>query len=248
MLFNQGTLIVPASRRPEVVAQAIETQRVQALTTSPTFLNLLIYSGALDRFDLSSLQVVNYGTEPMPERVLERLSAALPATRFSQAYGLTETGIVPTRSEASTSNWMRIGDASCDIRVVDGLLEVRGATTMLGYLNAESPFTADGYLKTGDAVVQKGDLYRIVARGAHGNRDISRRAKRVDRYVSTPPLLVLRGPAAVGAHSAQNSHHDRSIARRAFRWQRRSAFKNTDQLCERPAQFGAGGPFAHERQ
>ncbi|MFM0643888.1 long-chain fatty acid--CoA ligase [Paraburkholderia bryophila] len=164
VLFNQGTLIVPASRRPEVVAQAIETQRVQALTTSPTFLNLLIFSGALERFDLSSLQVVNYGTEPMPERVLERLTAVLPATRFSQAYGLTETGVVPTRSESSRSNWLKIGGAGCEVRVVDGLLEIRSETTMLGYLNAESPFTADGYFKTGDAVVQKGDHYRIVGR------------------------------------------------------------------------------------
>ncbi|QDQ84107.1 class I adenylate-forming enzyme family protein [Paraburkholderia megapolitana] len=164
VLFNQGTLVVPASRRPEVVAQAIETQRVQALTTSPTFLNLLIFSGALERFDLGSLQVVNYGTEPMPERVLERLTAALPATRFSQAYGLTETGVVPTRSESSTSNWLKIGGEGCDVRVVDGLLEIRSETTMLGYLNAENPFTADGYFKTGDAVVQKGDHFRIVGR------------------------------------------------------------------------------------
>lgn len=164
VLFNQGLLIIPASRRPEVVAQTIETQRVQAITTSPTFLNLLVFSGALDQFDLSSLEVVNYGTEPMPERLLERLAAALPATRFSQAYGLTETGVVPTRSESSTSNWLRIGGPQCDVRVVDGLLEIRGATTMLGYLNAQSPFTTDGYFKTGDAVVQKGELFQIVGR------------------------------------------------------------------------------------
>jgi long-chain acyl-CoA synthetase len=164
VLFNQGMLVVPASRRPEIVAQAIETHRVQALTTSPTFLNLLIFSGALDRYDLSALEVVNYGTEPITERVLERLSAALPRTRFSQAYGLTETGIVPTRSASSTSNWVRIGGPGCDVRVVDGLLEVRSATTMLGYLNAPSPFTDDGYFRTGDAVVRDGELFRIVGR------------------------------------------------------------------------------------
>lgn len=164
VLFNRGTLVIPVERRPESVAQAIDIHRVQALTTSPTFLNLLIVSGALTRYDLTSLQVVNYGTEPISESVLGHLTRALPKTRFSQAYGLTETGIVPTQSESSTSNWMRIGAPGCDVRIVDGLLEIRNATTMLGYLNDEDPFTEDGYFKTGDAVLQKGDLFQIIGR------------------------------------------------------------------------------------
>ena len=50
------------------------------------------------------------------------------------------------------------------MRVVDRLLEVRSATTMLGYLNAPSPFTDDGYFRTGDTVVHDGELFRIVGR------------------------------------------------------------------------------------
>ena len=35
---------------------------------------------------------------------------------------------------------------------------------MLGYLNAPSPFTKDGYFITGDQVLQKGDYIKILGR------------------------------------------------------------------------------------
>lgn len=35
---------------------------------------------------------------------------------------------------------------------------------MLGYLNAKSPFTEDGWFMTGDAVEVKGDYFRILGR------------------------------------------------------------------------------------
>jgi long-chain acyl-CoA synthetase len=64
-LSNGGTLVVLHDRSPEVVCQAIETNRVELLPTSPTFINLLLVSGAHQRYDLSSLQLLTYGTEPM---------------------------------------------------------------------------------------------------------------------------------------------------------------------------------------
>jgi len=49
------------------VCAEIEGHRVQLLPTSPTFLNLLLVSEAYRRHDLSSLELVTYGTEVMPE-------------------------------------------------------------------------------------------------------------------------------------------------------------------------------------
>ncbi len=163
-LFNGGCLVIPASRQPAPVAKAIEQHRVQALTTSPTFLNLLLLSGAFEDHDLGSLEVINYSAEPMPEQVLHRLHKLLPHARLSQSYGLTETGVVPARSESSRSGWMKLGDEACQVRVVDGLLEIRNNSTMLGYLNAPSPFTEDGFYRTGDAVVQRGDWMKVLGR------------------------------------------------------------------------------------
>ena len=48
-------------------------------------------------------------------------------------------------------------------RVVDGLLEVKAKSAMLGYLNAPSPFTDDGWFKTGDSVLENG-YYKILGR------------------------------------------------------------------------------------
>ncbi|MDA0910437.1 MAG: fatty acid--CoA ligase family protein [Proteobacteria bacterium] len=164
ILFNVGKLIVPPSRLPEAVAQAIEKHRVESITVSPTFLNLSVMSGVLTRYNLSSLQVVSYGTEPMPETLLAILIQQLPWVSFSQAYGLTETGVLPVKSVASSSTWLRFDKTKCDVRIVNGLLEVKVNTSMLGYLNAPSPFTLDGYLKTGDMAQKEGDNYRVVGR------------------------------------------------------------------------------------
>lgn len=164
VLFNQGTLVVPASRAPDTVAAAIERHGVQTLTTSPTFLNLLVFSGALERYDLGSLAIVNYGTERMPASLLAVLAQRLPRVRFAQAYGATETGVIPARSVSSTSTWITFDERECDVRVVDGLLEVKTKTSMLGYLNAPSPFTEDGYFKTGDAVLKEGNMVQVLGR------------------------------------------------------------------------------------
>jgi len=43
-------------------------------------------------------------------------------------------------------------------------LRVRATSSMLGYLNALSPFDAGGWFDTGDAVIQEGDYYRILGR------------------------------------------------------------------------------------
>lgn len=164
ILFNVGKLVIPASRSPDVVAQAIAQHHVETITTSPTFLNLLVMSGALMRHDFSSLKVINYGTEAMPESLLVVLTQQLPWVRFSQAYGLTESGVLPVKSVSSLSTWLTFDKTQCDVRIVNGLLEVKVKTNMLGYINAPSPFTPDGYLRTGDAVQQEGDRYRVLGR------------------------------------------------------------------------------------
>jgi len=165
VLSNAGCVVTVPKRSPEVVCAAIERHRVQLLPTSPTFINLLLMSEAYKRHDLSSLEMVTYGTEVMPETTLERFHRLFPRVRLLQTYGLSEVGILRSQSRAADSLWVKVGGDGFETRVVDGMLQIRARSAMLGYLNAPSPFTSDGWLPTGDAVDVDGEYLRI--RGRH---------------------------------------------------------------------------------
>ncbi len=163
-LSNAGCVITVQDRRPETVAEAIQNYRVELLPTSPTFLNLLLVSRAYETFDLGSLKMVTYGTEVMPESTLERFHSLFPDVRLLQTYGLSEVGILRSKSKSSDSLWVKVGGEGFQTRVVDGLLEIKAKSAMLGYLNAPSPFTDDGWFMTGDEVEVDGDYIRILGR------------------------------------------------------------------------------------
>lgn len=164
VLSNTGCIITLDSRQPEAVCRCIETYKAEVLPTSPTFINLLLLSEAYKKYDLSSLKMVTYGTEAMPESTLERFHALFPDVKMLQTYGLSEIGIMRSKSRASDSLWVKIGGEDFQTRVVDGLLEVKAKSAMLGYLNAPSPFTEDGWFKTGDEVLVDGEYFRILGR------------------------------------------------------------------------------------
>jgi acyl-coenzyme A synthetase/AMP-(fatty) acid ligase len=165
-LANQGTIILAAERTPERVCEAINKYHAEVLPTSPTFLNLILLSRAHERHDLSSLRLITYGTEPMQSSTLERLRAALPDVKLQQTYGLSEVGILRSKSREDGSLWMKIGGDEFDVKIKGGTLHVRADSAMLGYLNAPSPFDEDGYLDTGDIVVQDGEWVRILGRAS----------------------------------------------------------------------------------
>lgn len=165
-LANKGTVIVSDARTPDKVCDAVERFRAEVLPTSPTFLNLLLLSKAYERFDLSSLKLITYGTEPMQESTLESLSQVLPDATLQQTYGLSEVGILRSKSRSSDSLWMKVGGEEFQTKIVDGTLRVKADSGMLGYLNAPSPFDEDGYLDTGDMVEQDGEWIRILGRAS----------------------------------------------------------------------------------
>lgn len=163
-LSNAGCLIVLDTRAPTDVCRVVEKHRIEVLPTSPTFLNLLLLSEAYRDHDLSSLTLVTYGTEVMPESTLQSFHQSFPNTRLQQTYGLSEVGILRSRSRSSDSLWVKVGGEGYETRVVDGLLEIKAQSAMLGYLNAPNPFTDDGWFKTGDAVEVDGEYFRILGR------------------------------------------------------------------------------------
>lgn len=165
--LSMGSKLVFSHRRdPEDVCLTIQKHGVNVLPASPTFLNLLLMSGCHERFDLSSIRMVTYGTEPMPEQLLHRIKAAFPRTKLLQTFGTSETGIAQTVSKSSSTTLFKIEDPNTEIKIVDGELWIRSKAQVLGYLNAPmDAFTEDGWFRTGDLVEPSEDgFFRIRGR------------------------------------------------------------------------------------
>jgi long-chain acyl-CoA synthetase len=163
-LANGGAAVVSADRSPAAVCEAIARHRVELLPTSPTFLNLLLVSEEYERHDLSSLSLITYGTEPMPESTLKNVSRTFPNVRLLQTYGLSELGILRSQSRGQDSLWVRVGGEGFATKVVDGRLWIKAESAMLGYLNAPNPFDSEGYFDTGDLVDVDGEWLRFRGR------------------------------------------------------------------------------------
>jgi acyl-coenzyme A synthetase/AMP-(fatty) acid ligase len=163
-LANSSPVILPEGRTPDHICQLMERYRVELLPASPTFLNMLLLSRAYAGRDLSSLRLITYGSEPMPPSTLTGLRAAFPNVELRQTYGLIELGVLRAKSLSSESLWVKVGGEGYDLRVVDGILQIKAESAMLGYLNAPSPFTEDGYFITGDRVELNGEYIRFLGR------------------------------------------------------------------------------------
>ena len=164
ILSGLGTVVTVPDRSVEMICRTIERERVEVLPTTPSFLNILVRSGALDRFDLSSLNRISYGTEVMPQQTLDRLSKAFPGVTLQQTYGLSEIGVLRSKSRDDGSLWVRVGGEGFQTKVVDGILWIKSDYAMVGYLNAPSPFDAEGWLNTQDLVEVDGEWLRILGR------------------------------------------------------------------------------------
>jgi long-chain acyl-CoA synthetase len=164
ILSNGGTVVVLENRNPDYVCELIEKYKVELLPTSPTFLNMLVLSRAYQRHSLKSLKVISYGAEPMPESLLKQLNTLFPDIKLQQTYGLIELGVMRSQSQDNGSLWVKIGGEGYQTRVVDGILQIKSDSAMLGYLNAKIPFTEDGWFITGDSVEVDGEYFKILGR------------------------------------------------------------------------------------
>ena len=159
-----GTLVTLRTRSPEAVCSAISKYNVTVLPISPSFMNMMLYSRIYEKYDISSLELVTYGTEPMPVSTLSAFCRLFPKIRLKQTYGLSELGIMRTRSKSSDSLWLKLGDEDHRVDIRDGVLWIKTNMAMLGYLNADAPFDDNGWFNTQDRVAVKEGYIRILGR------------------------------------------------------------------------------------
>jgi len=164
VLANEGTLVLTDDRSSENICKLIEKYNIELFPTSPTFLNLMLVSEFYKMYDLTSLKIISYGTEPMPQSVLDKLNKIFPNVKIQQTYGLIEIGVLRTISENNNSLWLKLGGEGIETRIVDDVLQIKTKSAMLGYLNAPSPFTKDGWFNTQDKVQVKDGFFKILGR------------------------------------------------------------------------------------
>lgn len=166
ILSTGSSMIIPENRNPDDICKLIQDYKITVLPSSPTFLNLILMSNSHNKYDLSSLKMITYGTETMPDSLLNRLKDIFPKVKFLQTFGTSETGIANTKSKASNSTFMKIEDLDLEYKIVENELWLKSKTQILGYLNSSmDSFTKDGWFKTGDLVETLDDDYlKIIGR------------------------------------------------------------------------------------
>lgn len=160
------TITIPENRNPVDIAKLIEKHKINIVPASPTFLNLMLISNVFDLYDLSSIKMITYGTETMPESLLFKLKEKLNRVKLLQTFGTSETGIMKTSSMSSSSTFLKFDDPNQEFKIVNNELWLRSKTQVLGYINhSNESFTEDGWFMTGDLVEQTSDGFiKIVGR------------------------------------------------------------------------------------
>jgi acyl-CoA synthetase (AMP-forming)/AMP-acid ligase II len=150
-MMRGATLVRAADSSPQAIADALVRHRVHVMPATPSMLQFLLVSGALDGVALPDLHTVVHGAEPMPSALRARWQAQFPASRLMQRFGTTELHALPVEQDPVDAGCLLLQKVpGWDWAVRDGELWVRSPRPMLGYLETGVVESADGWYATGD--------------------------------------------------------------------------------------------------
>jgi acyl-coenzyme A synthetase/AMP-(fatty) acid ligase len=192
-LFNKGVVVAPEARTVDSILNTCRKFNIELLPTTPTFLRLMLMSGAVPDKVPKCLKIITYGTELMDQPTLDDLCELLPHVDFRQTFGMSELGIIRVKSEARNSLFMKVGGEGVQTRVVNNVLQILSESRMLGYLNAPSPFDQQGWYDTKDVVEIKDDYYKVTGRISDviNVGGLKFMASEVERFVLNFPNVLL---------------------------------------------------------
>jgi acyl-CoA synthetase (AMP-forming)/AMP-acid ligase II len=203
-LYSGGAVILPDTRTPQAFLEAAERHRVTHVSGTPTFwrsLLMVAISGSLP-----ALRQATLGGEAVDQPTLDRIRATFPQARITHIYASTEAGVVFSVNDARAgfpAAWLSDGVQGSQLRIREGLLELRTPRQMSGYLGggAAAPFADDGWLRTGDRVTVEGDRVRFLGRT---DSVINVGGTKVDPFSVEAFLLGLDGVAEARVTGVRN--------------------------------------------
>ena len=169
-----GTVVMLPKWDPEHMLALAEKHRARSAFLVPTHAQTLRSSGALGRYDASSLDTLYFNAAALPAALKDWVMDAFPHAGVHELYGSTEAGIVTNcrPDQADRAGSVGLPWYMTEIRVVDdagdpvgpgerGELFSRSPFLMNGYLGdnaaTDACTTPDGFLTSGDVVVRDED-------------------------------------------------------------------------------------------
>jgi acyl-coenzyme A synthetase/AMP-(fatty) acid ligase len=193
VVYSGGALVVAEARTPPAFLDAAERHGVTHISGTPTFWRSILMVAAPG--SLPDLRQATLGGEPIDQPTLDRIVTMFPKARITHIYASTEAGVVFSVNDSRAgfpAAWLHDGVQGSELRICDGLLEVRAPRHMAGYVggSAATPFGDDGWLRTGDRVAVEGDRVYFLGRV---DTVINVGGAKVDPFVVETFLLSLDG-------------------------------------------------------
>jgi long-chain acyl-CoA synthetase len=162
---------------PARFLELVAEHRLQLSAVVPSMLQMLL-AEELERYDLSTLQMISCGGAPLPAEVVEAWRRRAPHVQLRQGYGLTESAALVATTPAGQNRPGSVGRPApgSELRILDsdgralrageiGEIVVRSPGIMRGYWHApeaSAEALREGWLYTGDLGYVDGDGYLYV--------------------------------------------------------------------------------------
>ncbi len=164
-LLGGGSLVLSQAGEPvgDFLRRAGEAGVTHVLGT-PTHWRRALMSPALHRIVPS---YVRLSGEIADQAVLDQLARAFPTAGLTHAYASTEAGVgfeVHDKREGFPASVLGPQPGGREIRIVDGSIRMRSPRAASRYLGGEGLIDGDGFIDTGDMVVEADDRFYFAGR------------------------------------------------------------------------------------
>lgn len=161
-----GTMVLQDHFNPEQAIADIQKHKITHLFASPSFLALFCLH-LNDDITLPSLQQIVYGSELMPEHVIEKLKKQLPHVKLKDVYATTQGLRRKKNIDASDEEFCRWGEEGIDFKIVNDELYLLAPESLQFIIKEDKVSEAPEWIATGDLVERNANgHYRLIGRSS----------------------------------------------------------------------------------